>query len=364
MIEIRHLRKVYPNAEPLKDVNAVINQGDIISIIGPSGTGKSTFIRCINMLDIPTSGQIIVDGEDITAPECNLSDVRKKMGMVFQQYNLFNHMTVIENVMYAPMKLLKLGKQEAYDNAIKLLDLVGMGNRQYNYPDMLSGGQKQRVAIARALAMKPQILLLDEPTSALDPTMVGEVQAVIRKLAKMGTTMMIVTHEMKFAREICNRAFYMDEGGIYEEGTPEQIFDNPQKDRTRQFIKHLKVLNMTVDERNFDFMGAVTSIDQFGYKNDIPPKMLTDIQSVFEELCQVILFDRIDDAVINFTVEYDKSKNESCITCEYEGERFNPMDSDKSISLKILTGIASSAEYNYYENEQMPNRTIIKIQGR
>jgi len=199
MIRIEHLRKVYPNATPLADVNVTINKGDVISIIGPSGTGKSTLIRCINMLETPTSGDIWVDGVHITDKKCDINKVRQKMGMVFQSFNLFNHMNVIENIMAAPMDLLKRTKQQAYDEGMKLLRMVGLADKAFNYPDELSGGQKQRVAIARTLAMEPEVILFDEPTSALDPTMVGEVQAVIRELARQGLTMMIVTQEMRFA---------------------------------------------------------------------------------------------------------------------------------------------------------------------
>ena len=238
MIELKNLKKSYENSTPLKDVNVVINDGDVISVIGPSGAGKSTLIRCINMLERPTGGRILLDGEDITAPGYDLSQARRRMGMVFQSFNLFGHLTVIENLMLAQIDILKRSKQEAYDKGIELLKRVGLSGRENQYPDELSGGQKQRVAIARTLAMDPDVILLDEPTSALDPTMVGEVQAVIRDLAKTGKTMMIVTHEMSFARAICNRVFYVDEGGIYEDGTPEQIFDHPEKELTRRFRPH------------------------------------------------------------------------------------------------------------------------------
>ena len=227
MIKIEHLRKEYSSITPLKDVSTVINNGDVISVIGPSGTGKSTLLRCINQLEKPTSGRIWVDDLEITDPKCDITRVRQKMGMVFQSFNLFGHRTVIENIMMAPMRLLGKSKQEAYDTGMQLLRKVGLAEKALNYPRQLSGGQKQRIAIARTLAMDPDVILLDEPTSALDPTMVGEVQAVIRDLAKTGKTMMIVTHEMNFARAISNRVFYMDEGGIYEDGTPEQILSIP-----------------------------------------------------------------------------------------------------------------------------------------
>ena len=272
MIELRHLRKEYENVTPLCDVNATINDGDVISIIGPSGTGKSTLIRCINQLEKPTSGDIIVDGVCITEKGCKISEIRKKVGMVFQSFNIFGHLTIVENVMQPQMDLLGVSKQQAYDKAMSLLHMVGMESRALSYPDALSGGQKQRVAIARTLSMDPDVILLDEPTSALDPTMVGEVQAVIRSLAEMGKTMMIVTHEMKFAREICNRVFFMAEGGIYEDGTPDQIFDHPRGEITRRFIRRLKVFEATIEDRNFDFIGRTGELDTYGDKNRIPPQ--------------------------------------------------------------------------------------------
>ena len=262
MIRIEHLRKEYPTATPLKDVNVRIHKGDVISVIGPSGTGKSTLIRCINMLETPTSGNIWVGDQCITDPKCDISKVRQKMGMVFQSFNLFPHLTVIENIMKAPVELLGKSKQEAYDEGIRLLRMVGLADKAFNYPHVMSGGQKQRVAIARTLAMDPEIILFDEPTSALDPTMVGEVQAVIRDLARKGLTMIIVTHEMSFARQIANRVFYMDEGGVYEDGTPEEIFDNPKREKTIRFIKHLKVWENLITSKDFEFIGFNTSLEE------------------------------------------------------------------------------------------------------
>lgn len=361
MIQINHLRKEYPNAVPLKDVTVTINDGDIISVIGPSGTGKSTLIRCINMLDKPTSGQIIVNGTDITAKGCKINEIRKKMGMVFQSFNLFGHLTVIENVMQAPMDLLGTDRQTAYDNGMRLLHMVGLEGRAMNYPDMLSGGQKQRVAIARTLSMDPDIILFDEPTSALDPTMVGEVQSVIRELAKMGKTMMIVTHEMKFAREICNRVFYMDQGGIYEDGTPEQIFDDPQGELTRRFIRHLKVFETEVCGRDFDFIGTVTAINQYGYKNMLPSKTVYRVQTVFEELCRQILTERENPPKISFTVEYDENAGKATVIVLYDGDEFNPEDTDNELSYTLLKNAASSIEYSEVSDGEYTNKIIIEI---
>jgi len=361
MIELKHLSKKYEKTTPFSDINAVINSGDVISVIGPSGTGKSTLLRCINLLEKPTSGQIIVDGVDITTPQCKISDIRKKIGMVFQSFNLFEHRTVIENVMRAPMDLLGVSKQDAYDKAVELLRLVGMESRALDYPDMLSGGQKQRVAIARTLAMNPEIILFDEPTSALDPTMVGEVQAVIRNLANMGKSMMIVTHEMKFAREICNRVFYLDQGGIYEEGTPEQIFDNPQRERTRRFIRRLKVFETVIEGAQYDFLGTVSELEQYGYKNCISPKTIYRIQSVFEELCQQILLPRLGESPISFTVEYDENADTAAVTVLYGGESFEPKQSDNTLSITVLNNQVESIEHADINADGFTNRLTIRI---
>ncbi len=239
LIRIEHLRKEFPDVTPLKDVNLEVNPGEVISIIGPSGTGKTTLLRCINRLEEPTSGKIIIDDEEVTAPKYDLTRIRRKVGMVFQSFNLFSNLNVAENIMTGPVRLLNKTKQEAYDEAMGLLERVGLSEKALNYPDELSNGQKQRIAIMRALAMNPEVMLFDEPTSALDPTMVGEVLQVIKGLAGDGMTMLIVTHEMQFANDVSDRILYMDEGVIYEEGTPEQIFGSPKKDKTKSFISRL-----------------------------------------------------------------------------------------------------------------------------
>ena len=361
MIELRHLEKKYEHSTPLKDVSAVINNGDVISVIGPSGTGKSTLLRCINMLERPTGGQILLDGEDITAPKYDLTKARRRMGMVFQSFNLFGHLTVIENLMIAPMDILKKSKQEAYDTGIALLRRVGLAGRELQYPEQLSGGQKQRVAIARTLAMDPDVILLDEPTSALDPTMVGEVQAVIRDLAKSGKTMMIVTHEMNFAKSICNRVFYMDEGGIYDDGTPEQIFEHPQKERTRRFIRKLKVLELRIDSRDFDFIGAGTEIDRYCLQNDIDPTKRYHICLAVEELVQQILFAKYESPDVRVTVEYTPDRQRVDVTAEYAGESFDPREGGDGLSLTLLNGIAERIGYSYDGSADLPNRVKITL---
>ncbi len=236
MITVKNLYKDFAEVKVLKDINATINEGEKIAVIGPSGSGKSTFLRCLNMLDLPTAGTIIVDGEEITAPGVDLNKVRAKMGMVFQHFNLFPHLTVLENITLAPTTLGLMTAEQAKEKAYALLDRVGLREKADVYPIKLSGGQKQRIAIARALAMNPEIMLFDEPTSALDPEMIGEVLDVMQELAEEGMTMVVVTHEMGFARRVASRVFFMDEGRIAEEGTPKDIFENPQNPRTKEFL--------------------------------------------------------------------------------------------------------------------------------
>ena len=237
MIFVEGLHKSFGDLQVLKGIDQHISKGEKLAVIGPSGSGKSTFLRCLNMLEIPTQGKIVVDGDEITQKGMDINRVRQKMGMVFQQFNLFPHKTVMENITMAPMTLKKMSKKEAEEKAEQLLKKVGLLEKADAYPAQLSGGQKQRIAIARALAMEPEIMLFDEPTSALDPEMVGEVLEVMTDLAKAGMTMVVVTHEMGFAREVSNRVLFMDGGYIVEEGTPEQIFSNPQNERTQEFLR-------------------------------------------------------------------------------------------------------------------------------
>lgn len=236
MIEVKNLEKSFGKNQVLRGINETINEGEVVCIIGPSGSGKSTFLRCLNLLEQPTSGEVILDGEKINAPDRDIDKIREKLGMVFQNFNLFPHMSVLDNITMAPIKVKGQARGEAEAEARRLLDVVGLLDKAEAYPSSLSGGQKQRVAIARALAMKPEIMLFDEPTSALDPEMVGEVLAVMKQLAEDGMTMVIVTHEMGFAREVADRVLFIDGGVILEQGTPEEIFGNPQNERTQTFL--------------------------------------------------------------------------------------------------------------------------------
>lgn len=235
-IKVENLKKCYGNLEVLSDISLEIHKGEVVCIIGPSGSGKSTFLRCLNKLEKHTAGTIVIDGEDITLKQTNINKVREKIGMVFQHFNLFNNLNIIDNLTLAPVQLKKCSKEEALERARKMLEKVGLSDKEQSFPSQLSGGQKQRVAIARALCMEPDIMLFDEPTSALDPEMVGEVLQVMKEMASDGMTMVIVTHEMGFAREVADKVIFMDGGYIVEEGTPQEVLLNPKEERTIDFL--------------------------------------------------------------------------------------------------------------------------------
>ena len=236
MIDVKNLHKYFGSLEVLKGIDCHIDKGECVCVIGPSGSGKSTFLRCLNLLETPTKGDIVIDDMHLTEKDFDVDAMRKRVGMVFQHFNLFPHLTILENVTLAPIRHKMMTEEQAKEKAMELLNRVGVGDKADNYPAQLSGGQKQRVAIARSLALSPEVMLFDEPTSALDPEMVGDVLAVMQKLAEEGMTMLIVTHEMGFARKVANRVIFTDGGVILEEGTPEQIFDHPQEERTKAFL--------------------------------------------------------------------------------------------------------------------------------
>ena len=273
LLRITHLKKSYGDFNVLRDITTEVHRGEVISIIGPSGTGKSTFLRCLNLLEQPTGGRIVVDGEDILAKGYPVNRLRQKMGMVFQSFNLFEHKTVLENVIFAPCQLRHEPEEEARKEGLALLRKVGLAEKADVYPSSLSGGQKQRVAIARALAMKPDVILFDEPTSALDPTMVGEVLSVIRQLAKEGMTMLIVTHEMKFAHDVSTRIFFMYDGYIHEDGAPTQIFESPVHSATKAFIQRIRKEVFEIDGPDFDFLGMHSAMAAFCHKYGIDGAM-------------------------------------------------------------------------------------------
>jgi polar amino acid transport system ATP-binding protein len=357
MIRIRNLSKHFGELVVLKDVNAEINKGEVISIIGPSGTGKSTLLRCLNLLEMPTGGEIHIDGTNILDRKTDIFKLRRKMGMVFQSFNLFSHLMVIENIMLAPVDLLKIGRREAYDAGMKLLTMVGLAEKAYAYPDELSGGQRQRVAIARTLAMQPEIVLFDEPTSALDPTMVGEVLAVIRRLAADGMTMMIVTHEMKFARDVSTRVFYMDEGVIFEEGPPKQIFGAPRKDKTRLFIHRIKTFTFEIKSRTFDLYALNAGIETFGRKHFFAEKQIYHIQLVLEEIILNQLLPAQGESVdITVLVDYSEEDGSIEIILTYAGKPCNPFEEGSGpddLSIRIIRKLVTQNDYSLQDGKNL-----------
>ena len=314
ILRISHLKKSYGSLDVLRDITTDVRRGEVISIIGPSGTGKSTFLRCLNLLEQPTGGSIVVDGEDILAKGYPVNRLRQKMGMVFQSFNLFEHKTVLENVIFAPCQLLHQPEEDAREEGLALLRKVGLAEKADVYPSSLSGGQKQRVAIARSLAMKPDVILFDEPTSALDPTMVGEVLSVIRQLAKEGMTMLIVTHEMKFAHDVSTRIFFMYDGYIHEDGSPAQIFEAPVHSATKAFIQRIRKEVFEIGGPDFDFLGMHSAMSAFCHKYGIAEKqekaerltdkMLDDVMAQYRPITvRITHSEQSDITALDFMVE-------------------------------------------------------------
>lgn len=362
MIKVDHLSKSFGALAVLKDISTEIRKGEVISIIGPSGTGKSTFLRCLNLLDAPSGGSIVVDGLDILDARTDVARIRQKMNMVFQSFNLFSHLSVLENLTIAPRKLLGMARQQAEQKALDLLKLVGLAEKAGSYPDELSGGQKQRVAIARCLAMDPEIILFDEPTSALDPTMVSEVLAVIRRLAKEGMTMLIVTHEMDFARDVSNRVFYMDEGGIYEEGSPAQIFENPQREKTRAFINRVRSFNYRIASPDFDLYAMNAEIEAFCEKQILPRKLRQKALLLVEELLQIYR-PQANATPVELTLAYSEKKESLQLVCQSSGEPFNLLDKEglpDELGLNIIKSLAQDIEYQRVDGCNRVTLTIRK----
>jgi len=347
IISVRNLEKRFGDNIILQNVNAEINKGEVVSIIGPSGTGKSTFLRAINYLSPPTSGEVYFDGEMLNKK--NLDDARHRMCMVFQNFGLFSHLDVLNNITAGPIKLLKINKNDAEKKAMEILETVGLSARAHHFPHQLSGGQKQRVAIARCLAMSPEVILFDEPTSALDPTMVSEVIAVMRNLAKSGMTMLIVTHEMDFARDVSNRVFYMDECSIYEQGTPDEIFDNPQKSKTQAFIYNIRSFRYEITGHNFDFAEMLGGVENFCFRHAIERKKATKLQLLAEELVLNIVSPRFESCSLNL------SFSEKLGTCElsvsYKGENTDALENaEDELSAMIVKKSAKEIRHEYAES--------------
>ena len=346
MIRIEHLSKSFGDLPVLKDVTTEIRKGEVVSIIGPSGSGKSTFLRCLNLLEQPSGGSIRVDGVDILDRKVDIARVRQKMNMVFQSFNLFSHLTALENLTIAPVKLKGMDRHVARGKGLDLLRLVGLAEKADRFPHELSGGQQQRVAIARCLAMEPEIILFDEPTSALDPTMVSEVLSVMRRLVKDGMTMAIVTHEMEFARDVSNRVFYMDEGVIYEEGTPDAIFESPQREKTRAFVNRIRSYDYCITSPDFDRYAMNAEIEAFCEKHILPREARYNLMLAIEEILE-LLKPALSAAPVDLAVTYSEKTDALEVAFERDGEWPNPLESDQpdDFSVKIVQRAAETIDY-------------------
>lgn len=355
MIKVENISKSFGELTVLRDISVEIQKGEVISIIGPSGTGKSTFLRCLNLLDRPSSGTIQIGDVNILDKNADVPKIRQKMNMVFQSFNLFSHLTALENLTLAPVKLHGMSIEEAQLKSQELLKIVGLAEKADSYPDELSGGQKQRVAIARCLAMDPEVVLFDEPTSALDPTMISEVLSVIRRLAKDGMTMIIVTHEMDFARDVSNRIFYMDEGLIYEEGTPQQIFENPQKEKTKAFINRVRNFNYHISSPNYDLYAMNAEIEAFCEKQIIASTTRQKVLLLVEELLQ-LHNPYLQTMPLDITLAYSEKKGTLELLFESSGEAVNPIDSEllpDELGLMIINNLVESIDYRREDNKNI-----------
>lgn len=355
MISVKNLCKSYDGLQILKDVNIDFPDGSTTVIIGGSGCGKSTLLRCLNLLEKPDCGTIEIDGEDIVTAK-NVDKLRQKLGMVYQSFNLFSHLSVLENIILAPMKVKKISKEEAISKAYELLKMVGMENRATHMPDQLSGGQKQRVAIARALAMEPEVMLFDEPTSALDPTMVDEVETVIKRLVDSGMTSIIVTHEMRFARNIASNILFLAEGGVYEEGSPDQIFDNPQKDLTRRFIYRSRMYEEALNKTDIDIYELCSRIRQYAIAYGLTRKQSKGIEYFCEELIYPLIM--FNNAVLRIIA--DENRNEYSITAEFKGLNKDPLSLEyiDELGLSIVKAYSSSLNSSCINGIWQINATI------
>ena len=334
LIEVKNLCKSFGSLKVWENVNLKVEEGERIAIIGASGCGKSVFLRSLELLEHPDSGQIFIDGEEITAKGADVNKIRLKMGMVYQKFYLFSHMDVMDNLCLAPVKLLGMPRKEAEEHAMEWLAKVGLTSKAHAWPERLSGGQQQRIAICRSLMMKPKVLLFDEPTSALDPTMVGEVLAMIRMLAKNDMTMLIVTHEMNFARDVADRVLFFAEGGIYEEGSPEEIFDNPKGEKTAAFIRKLKYFSYEIKQRDFDLLEMQGQIHSFTEKYGINAKLAYRLELSSEELIYEMIAGcykkSSHDVNIALEISYSEADSSVMFSLTSGGTQFNPFDSSRT----------------------------------
>ena len=359
LIEVKGLKKSFGDLEVIKGMDLTVEKGERVAIIGGSGCGKSVFLRSLCLLEKPDEGQILIDGQDITAKGANVDEIRRSMGMVFQKFHLFSEMDVMDNLCLAPVRLKGMTRQEAEAKAMDLLTQVGLSSRAHAWPTVLSGGQQQRIAICRCLMMEPKVLLFDEPTSALDPTMVGEVLAVIRMLAKQDLSMLIVTHEMNFAREVAGRVLFLADGGIYEEGTPAEIFDAPKGEKTIAFVNKIKYFSYEIMEKTFDLMNMQGGIQTFGEKYGLNIHEIHRLQICCEELIYE-MFDNCypgqDKVDISIEVSYAELDKEEKIAFSCRGAEFNPFTKDDAgLGVTILKRVAKNIDYTYEDGSNKIN---------
>lgn len=351
MIDVRGLSKSFDGQTILENVSLSVEKGETVAIIGPSGCGKSTFLRCLNLMETPTSGSVFVLGQDLTDKAIDVNLLRAKIGMVYQQFYLFSHLNVMENMILAPMKVRGISKKEAIDEAEQYLERVGLGNRMYHMPSQLSGGQKQRVAIMRCLMMKPKIILFDEPTSALDPTMVDEVEHVISTLVKEGMTSIIVTHEMDFARSVASKVVYFDEKGIYEMGTPEEIFDAPKRHLTRLFVEKLNAFERFITKDNDDILALMSEIRRFCIPYGFTARQMRAAEAILDEVVlPIVRADSSQKAILHLYCSTKSNTKE--IAVQFDGLVSDPLghESVDPLGIVILTGLAQAPTSTYGEH--------------
>ena len=354
LIEVKGLCKSFDGLSVLHDVDLTVEQGERIAIIGGSGCGKSVFLRSLERLHPIDAGQIFIDGQEITAKGADVDQIRRSMGMVYQKFHLFSEMNVMDNLCLAPVRLLGIPRQDAEEKAMELLSQVGLASRAHAWPTVLSGGQQQRIAICRCLMMEPKVLLFDEPTSALDPTMVGEVLAVIRMLAKRDMTMLIVTHEMNFAREVATRVLFLADGGIYEQGTPAEVFDSPKREKTIAFIRKIKYFSFEITEKNFDLMQLQGGIQTFGEKYGLDTARIYRLQICCEELVYEMLSHccpETKEVDMLLDISYAEADQTMKIELSCAGDEYDPFcQEDDGLGVTILKKMAEKIDYSRKEN--------------
>ena len=362
LIEVKGLKKSFGSLDVLKGIDLTVEQGERIAIIGGSGCGKSVFLRSLCLLEKPDAGQVFIDGKEITAKGARVDEIRRSTGMVFQKFHLFSEMDVMDNLCLAPTRILKMPREQAEEKAMELLRQVGLSSRAHAWPTVLSGGQQQRIAICRCLMMEPKVLLFDEPTSALDPTMVGEVLAVIRMLAKRDLGMLIVTHEMNFAREVAQRVLFFADGGIYEQGTPKEIFDAPKREMTVSFIHKIKYFSYEITHRDFDLMQLQGGIQNFGEKYGLDQRHTYRLQMCCEELIYEMLdhcYPNRKDVNMNVSISHAELDGTTQIDVDCGGASYNPFEQEEdSLSVTILKNTSRQLDYHYTDSR---NRITIKL---